>query len=197
MIEYKSMIKAIIFDFFGVVGLSTYAMMAEKYKFNTKQLSDSWDLHRALDAGFINQTEFLQAYADIIGITNAEMIASFKEVESKMGYNQPVLKLVDNLRKDYKVGLLTNVSASAFHFVEPIVKHFDDTVASYMVHIAKPDVAIFELMAQKLGVDVSECIMIDDSELNCQGAITAGMQAIEYSSINQLKKELQSNLYNK
>lgn len=189
------MIKAIIFDFFGVVGLSTYAMMAEKYNFTNKQLNESWDLHRALDAGFISQTEFLQAYADIIGITNAEMVASFKEVEAKMGYNQPVLKIVDDLKKDYKVGLLTNVSENAYHFVEPIVKHFDKVVASYMVHIAKPDVAIFELMAQKLGVDVSECIMIDDSELNCQGAISAGMQAIEYSSINQLKQELQSQIH--
>jgi epoxide hydrolase-like predicted phosphatase len=186
------LIKAIIFDFFGVVGLSTYAMMAEKYNFTTKQLNESWDLHRALDAGFINQTEFLQAYADIIGITNAEMVASFKEVESKMGYNQLVLKVVNDLKKDYKVGLLTNVSENAYHFVKPIVKHFDKVVASYMVHIAKPDVAIFELMAQKFSVDVSECIMIDDSELNCQGAISAGMQAIKYTSINQLNQELKN-----
>ena len=189
------MYKAVIFDFFGVVGLSTYAMLAEKYQYTPVQDEQAWDLHRALDAGYVSQDEFLQIYAEIIGITKQELVASFAEAERNMGIHQPVLDLADELRKNYKVGLLTNVSEDAYKFVVPIADHFDAVVASYMVQLAKPDVAIFELMASKLGVDVAECIMIDDNEANCSGACAAGMNAIHYTSLAITKRQLKELLH--
>jgi putative hydrolase of the HAD superfamily len=184
------MIKAVIFDFFGVVGLSTYAMLAEKYNYTPTQHSLSWDLHRALDAGYVTHEEFIQQYAEIIGISKNELHASFTEAERHMGIHKPVLDLADTLRETYKVGLLTNVSSDAYRFVEPIASHFDAVVASYQVRLAKPDVAIFEIMADRLGVDVAECIMIDDNETNCEGARAAGMEAICYTTLADTKTQL-------
>lgn len=184
------MIKAVIFDFFGVVGLSTYAMMAEKYHFTVEQRTATWDLHRAYDAGYVSRKEFYQAYADIIGISETALVAAFQEAESHMGIHQPVIDWADELRQVYKVALLSNVSQQAYHFITPIEQHFDTIIASFQVRIAKPDRVIYELMAQKLGVDASDCVMIDDSTINCQGAITAGMQAVLYTSLADAKKQL-------
>ena len=61
---------------------------------------------------------------------------------------------------------------------------------SFQVKIAKPDEAIYELIAQKLGLDVSECIMVDDNYINCQGAAATGMQDILYKDFYDFKPKL-------
>eukprot|EP01025_Chloroclados_australasicus_P068302 TRINITY_DN947_c0_g3_i3.p6 TRINITY_DN947_c0_g3~~TRINITY_DN947_c0_g3_i3.p6 ORF type:complete len:102 (-),score=15.52 TRINITY_DN947_c0_g3_i3:243-548(-) len=42
----------------------------------------------------------------------------------------------------------------------------------------KPDPIIYQLAAQQLGVDPSECIVIEDSAIGLQAAIGAGMRCI-------------------
>ena len=56
--------------------------------------------------------------------------------------------------------------------------------------ITKPSVAIFELMAERLGLDPSQCLMIDDIAENCAGARAAGMQTILFQDNQQLESEL-------
>ncbi|MDR0967777.1 MAG: HAD-IA family hydrolase [Rickettsiales bacterium] len=53
---------------------------------------------------------------------------------------------------------------------------------------------MYELSAKRLGVDVSECLFIDDSLINVQGAIKAGMKSFVYNydndSIEDFSKRL-------
>lgn len=184
------MIKAVIFDFFGVVGLSTFEMIATKYNFSTDQKAKAWELHRVWDAGFIGRQAFMRDYADIVGISVKELTTSLANAEAGMGYNQSVLDLASSLRGQYKVGLLTNVNEDYYKYIQPITEQFDVVVASYQVKMAKPSVAIYELMAERLGFDVSECVMIDDIESNCEGARNAGMQAVCFTNTEKLKLEL-------
>jgi 2-haloacid dehalogenase len=67
---------------------------------------------------------------------------------------------------------------------------FDGTIVSGFEGVAKPDVAVFELLLDRFDLDPSTTVLIDDSPANVRAARTAGMQAIEFSSPDQLGHRL-------
>lgn len=185
------MIKAIIFDFFGVIGQSFYALIHEDYKTNDQQNRQFRELHKALDYEFITQKEFLQAYADILHISVKEMQKLFDDRNRRFGPSKHLLEYIKTLRKKYKIGLLSNMTKESYlEFIEPIKGNFDAIITSYQAKLAKPERAIYELCAKQLGLDTSECLMVDDSYYNCEGARAAGMEAIEYTDLDNFKKGL-------
>ena len=50
---------------------------------------------------------------------------------------------------------------------------------------------MYELAADRLGVETSECVFIDDLERHLDGAREVGMQGIRYENLTQMKSELQ------
>lgn len=55
---------------------------------------------------------------------------------------------------------------------------FELVVRSHELGIRKPDLEIFRLAEQRLGVSATDCVLIDDSARNCRAAELAGWQAI-------------------
>ena len=45
-------------------------------------------------------------------------------------------------------------------------------------------------MADKLGVDPSRCVMIDDAVENITGAKSSGMQGVVFKDVDQLESDL-------
>ena len=68
--------------------------------------------------------------------------------------------------------------------------YFDCIVVSGEVGVAKPSTGIYELAEQKLHARPEDCIMVDDSAANCQGARAAGMSAICFESREACIEEL-------
>lgn len=58
--------------------------------------------------------------------------------------------------------------------------HFDEVVLSAAVGVRKPDPAIFELTARRLGVDIDGCVFVDDLELNVEAARALGMVGVHH-----------------
>ena len=54
---------------------------------------------------------------------------------------------------------------------------FDAVVVSADVGLAKPDPAVFRLVAERLGVEPAACLMIDDQPGHLPGAEAAGLRA--------------------
>lgn len=181
-------IKAIIFDCFGV-------LTGDKWKEFVHSLPDGQreparELNRALDCADLSFDEFLRqmreltgrSTEDVAGVINAEM---YKD-EALLGY-------IASLKPQYKIGLLSNVSTAWIRTTLLSTEElglFDDQVLSYEVHMVKPNPKIYELSARNLGVEIGECVLVDDSIRNCKGAKQAGMQAILYQDIDQFKTEL-------
>lgn len=57
-------------------------------------------------------------------------------------------------------------------------------VTSADAQASKPDVRIYRFAAQRLAVETSECLFIDDDAGNIAGAGAAGMSAIQYLGAN-------------
>jgi len=67
---------------------------------------------------------------------------------------------------------------------------FDVLVWSYQLRMAKPDPAIYLHTLQQLGTRPDETLFIDDKQINVEAARDIGMMAIEFSTIDQLRKDL-------
>jgi putative hydrolase of the HAD superfamily len=67
---------------------------------------------------------------------------------------------------------------------------FDALVWSYQLGVVKPDPAIYRFTLTELGTLPQETLFIDDKRPNVEAARALGMQAIEYSSVKDLREEL-------
>lgn len=189
------MIKAFIFDFFGVIGASTYQLIAEKIEFeNNDQLTAIFDLHKSLDNGFINQEEFLHQYAEIAGLSYEEFLKIYHDSNNRFSVSNKLLEYIANLKaQSYKIGLLSNVNKEAYgEFVKPIVNrtnYFDVVMPSFQTGLVKPAISAFVTMSEKLSVNPEEAVMVDDLKSNCEAAEAAGLKSILYTNFHTFKEE--------
>jgi putative hydrolase of the HAD superfamily len=73
------------------------------------------------------------------------------------------------------------------------IRNFDVLVWSYQLGIAKPDPAIYRHTLGQLGTRPEETLFIDDRKENVQAARVLGIQAIEFSTVEQLRADLRAN----
>lgn len=188
------MIKAVIFDFFGVIGASTYQLIAENIQISSKkQLDAISDLHKSIDNGFVNQEEFLHQYAEIAGLSYEEFLKIYHDSNNRFSVSNKLLEYIANLKsKSYKIGLLSNVNKEAYEeFVKPIVQtnYFDVVMPSFQTGLVKPAISAFLTMSEKLSVNPEEAVMVDDLESNCEAAEAAGLKSILYTNFHTFKEE--------
>jgi HAD superfamily hydrolase (TIGR01549 family) len=185
------MIKAIIFDCFGVLAESSYN------NFYSTHLSDKPEvveqikaLDHASNKGSITHDDFYRGIAELTKMPEYEI----REFMKQHPANLELFAYVQNdLKPHYKIGLLSNVASDLMDelFTKEQKEVFDDVVLSYAVNLAKPDVEIFELAAERLGIPTDECVFIDDVQIYLDGADIAGMQTILYEDFDSFKKELE------
>lgn len=189
------MIRGIIFDCFGVLyggSLSLLASMAPEGR-----TEEVYDINMQKDYGYISYEEYLQSTAEVLGIAPGyvERIIHEKHVR-----NTELVEYVRQLKAagEYQVGLLSNIGERTIQglFGDELDSLFDTVVLSHEEGLAKPNPAIFTLIAERMGLGAGECVMIDDLEDNCEGAEIAGMASIQHTSnartYGLLRKLLQS-----
>jgi FMN phosphatase YigB (HAD superfamily) len=184
-------IKAIIFDCFGV--LVTDARTALKYDFPSliRQIDD---LDHQVVYGLLSRQQFISALAALIGMPPDQIEAKYWGSSVRVTSVNSWMNLLKQSGQ-YKIGLLSNVGRGFFesYFSEAEKNQlFDAVVLSNEVGIAKPEVAAFQMIADKLGVKLSECVMIDDTHLNIEAATGAGMQGVWFISTQQAIDDLNS-----
>ena len=67
---------------------------------------------------------------------------------------------------------------------------FNDIVVSGQVKQLKPAAAIYRLLMDRNGLEAKDCIFIDDSMANVEGARAVGMDAIHFTGAEALGREL-------
>lgn len=171
------MIRAIIFDCFGVLYVPTSTMYFERFP----ELHDElYDLDKMSDHGFINRKDYVTEVARLTGVSEEWTL---KEFANEYTINQSMIDYIrSSVRPRYKTALLSNIGdewMKDFFDEHQLHDLFDEVVLSSKEGLAKPNPRVFERTAEKLGVFPDECIMIDDRTENCEGARDVGMKALE------------------
>lgn len=100
---------------------------------------------------------------------------------------------IRSLRPRYKTALLSNAWDNLRQVLEThwkILDAFDEVIVSAEVGLAKPDPRIYLLAVERLGVEASEAIFIDDFLENVEAARKAGLSTIHFRSPTQTLQEL-------
>ncbi len=138
----------------------------------------------------------------------AEVVANFPHYESQIRayqerwvetlgeVNTEVVEMQQALLRDprYRVLALTNWSHETFPIAQglfPFLADFEGTLVSGVEKLAKPDLAIYELLIQRYELVPQETLFIDDSLINVQAAEMAGLQTIHFQSPAQLATAFQ------
>ena len=99
--------------------------------------------------------------------------------------DRSLLEAVDALRPRFKTAMLTNAASrfrETFVHTYDLEPHFDQIIISAEEGLAKPDPRIYQLAAERLGVAPEKSFFIDDLPENIAGAQAAGMQAVLFTS---------------
>lgn len=188
------MVKAVIFDCFGVLYGNSASLLRQMCPPDKQQQLS--DLYAQNDYGFMKPGEFVRGIAGLLGVP--------EQAVSQIMHNKHVRnnRLIDFVREvkaaGAKTGLLSNAASGAmdslFSPEELNGGLFDVVVVSADLTIAKPNPQIFTHTAMQLGVPPGDCLMVDDLYPNCEGAEVAGMQSVWYAddetAIAQVQKLL-------
>ncbi len=186
------MIKAIIFDCFGVFIGNPYKLRAQALDQSDPEKGKRLhEINRASDRGYLSRQETADQMAELIGITTEQFLAEQDQGEIR---DEELVAYVKTLRPQFKLAMLSNISSRDrlnMRF-EPgqLDELFDVVVASGDEGFIKPEPEIFQIALHRLGVEPEECVMIDDILEYCQGAEAVGIHAIQYFSLQQCITDL-------
>lgn len=170
------MIRALIFDCFGVLYTGSFSALRELCP--DEKWSAAEDLNKQADYGYITRADYLVQMAELVGMTAADLDNLLMKRHVR---NEQLISYIREQKLTYKIGLLSNVSDSLVDRLftqQEIDDIFDVVVYSYQEHITKPNPEIFVRAALQLDCLPSECIMVDDLDENCEGAEEAGMHSV-------------------
>jgi HAD superfamily hydrolase (TIGR01509 family) len=181
-------IKAVIFDCFGVLIVPAQVLLPHDFP---EKVDDFRDLSMQSDYGYISRDEYNQMAAELTGLTSEEFQKNYWNNRVR---NEPVFDWINDLIKShqFKLGLLSNISVWRLEDFIPKAerdKLFDSVVLSGEEGMIKPSLEIYELAAGRLGVDISECVMIDDLLGNVDGAERVGMKTILFGDVDQARAD--------
>lgn len=191
------MTKAVIFDCFGVIITDALGVIIAGLEKN--DLAKAKRIINLVDVageGVMDLDAARTAIAAELGMSKDEYVETILGKEAK---NIVLLEYIQELRATYKTAMLSNVikgGLEARFSDDELSQHFDAVVASGDIGFAKPEAQAYEYVADKLGIRLDECVMVDDREDYCEGATGVGMKAIQYINLEQMRRELESILNN-
>ena len=193
-------IKAIVFDFGGVLLDWDPHNLYKRYFNNNKEIDDflaeinfsEWNVQqdkgRPFSEGVADLSLKFPQYSDLI--------RAYKDnwEESIVGPINGSVSILHELKKaGYSLYGLSNWSAETFPMAfnkYDFFNLFEGIIISGEVKVVKPDPSIFEILLNLIDRPASECLLIDDSSVNLISAQKLGISGILFRSPSQLKQEL-------
>lgn len=192
------MIKGIIFDYGNVVGKDPtsyiYDTVSKTFRVSIRRMKREFSKFVFLTMkNRISKREFWKLFAESLGISDYRRLRKvwLAEFRKRAGINQNMVFLLRELRKNYKLGLLSN---KAFFYRKASISKlmnriFHVIINSHEVGMRKPEEKIYLLMLKKMNLKPEECLIIDDSRRNLSYPKKIGMRAIYFKSFKSFKSE--------
>ncbi len=145
--------------------------------------------------GSVGTSEYLDAFLHECGVKDLEALRLNRL--SVVGQERAnVFAIVEELKR---AGLICCVLSNTIplHWDKlrsateyPSFALFEHLFASHLIKCAKPEKESFLFVARALNIQMSECLLVDDTPLNVDRAKAAGWQALLFRDAAQLKRDL-------
>ena len=194
------MIKGIIFDYNGVFsGADWYWTLVRKQLGSEfeKHEADFIELANRTDLGEITPDEFKNQVAERLGITRQDLDDFRSAIYNSNDYlREDLVTLVEELKKKYKIAMLSNYSATT---LLPILKEynlerlFDYVGISSEIGYIKPDHRAFDHVLDAMGLERNDVLFVDDNHGHAVAAEELGIQSVTFTDTPRFKQYLQEN----
>jgi putative hydrolase of the HAD superfamily len=155
-----------------------------------------------LEKGRLTEAEFLRKLAVALEpmLGHRPELHRFRDIYfDALHPNEPMIGLMREAKKrGHRMALLTNNVREwepLWRSMLPVDEIFEVVVDSGFVGCRKPDREIYDLTLERLGgIPATECLFIDDTDVNCDTACELGMSAVHYRSNDQAIGEIRETL---
>jgi glucose-1-phosphatase len=155
------------------------------------------DLQARYETGLISTSEFCQELNRRFH-TSAPVPQLVEAVSDIFWLNDDIFPLIEGVRRSgMRTGILSNTCVAHWEFLAHglLARHldlFDTVVLSFEQQVMKPHRLIYERAADHARTPPAEILFVDDRIDNVEGARAAGFDAKLYSSVEQLKTDLET-----
>jgi putative hydrolase of the HAD superfamily len=195
-----SEIKNIVFDLGGViVGVNQPAAINKFKEIGIGNIEEFIDPYRQrgifhkIEDGSISREDFYKELCKLAGRTIDSKEIDQGWFDFLMPVDQRKLDFISELRKKYKVLLLSNTNPIIMSWAcsekfsptgKPLDYYFDGLYLSYKLGFMKPDLEIFHKMIELSGINPEETLFIDDSEANINAGNSLGFKTFWFKKEN-------------
>lgn len=182
--------QIIVFDFFGVICSEIAPFVLPKYMSQEQAVFYKANIVGDADVGRISQDEMFDKLSELAKVPPRQLeedFWSFVRIDGEM------VKLIEGLRGQYRVAMLTNAIVPFFRQVtakHDLERLFDTILVSSEEGLAKPDPAFYTLLVKRMAARAEDCLFIDDNEINLDGARSVGMKTLLFQGVEKLKADL-------
>lgn len=115
-----------------------------------------------------------------------------KPYQENAKVNRRVLALVNRLRQNYPLGIISNTvkEHTLINKKRGLFRYFDAVLLSHDIGLRKPQREIFLLASKRMHVSHKNILFIDDELRWVKAARKAGLQSVLFRSAEQLEKRL-------
>lgn len=193
------MIKNVIFDIGNVLlSYQPKKYLDEKYHdeavtqrmMNHLFLSQYW---LDLDQGVISVHEVVEKLSSEYPFDASKFEEVFSDWEKLLPRIEDTFQLARKLKEaGYHLYLLSNLSKSAHDDImerdNEFSTLFEGGVFSYAEKVLKPQKEIYEILLERYCLEASECLFLDDVEINVEGAKQCGIHAVVFKDAFEVEK---------
>ncbi len=193
-------IRALLFDLGGVL-----------LRTEDRGPREGWEHRLGLPPGGLERVVFDNPVSLQCSLGRAESEAVWAEVARRLGLapeeadqlrqdffagdrvDQVLMTFLRSQRPRRKTGLITNLWKDGWRSVEEqwrALDGFDVIIASGDVGLMKPDPRIYRLALERLQVDASEALFVDDLPANVDAAQAVGMRGVRFLNTAQTLAEI-------
>jgi putative hydrolase of the HAD superfamily len=198
-------IDAVIFDFGGVLGLPQdpirAAAMASLCGLTLEKFFSVYQLDRLeLDRGTLPTDEYWGRILEAGGIVPNNGLIARIEREDALGWtriNHAMVDWASELRSvGYRTAILSNMPVDKLAFMRKSgrfewIADFDPAIFSCDCSMVKPEPTIYRLCLDRLGIGPAQCLFLDDSVVNVEGARACGINALHFRTAREAVEELE------
>lgn len=186
-------IKAVIFDFAGVIGVDGYWVWLRENVPNIEEKRPFFQkISEEVDKGIISNKEFVE---QIARETGKDINLIWPQIFQKVVINKVLLQYITQLKKQYKIGLLTNFTYEWLDEIfqkHNLVPYFDQIIISSRHKLIKPETEAFLKILELLQVTKEEAVFVDDRQGHVDASNKLGLKAFLFTTNERLKEDLES-----
>jgi epoxide hydrolase-like predicted phosphatase len=188
LIDYGGVLTSNLFDSFRAFcelqGLAPETL-GERFRSDRS----SRELLIGLETGRIDEAQFEPQFAALLGVSAPGLI------DRMFAGSRPDRQMVDAVatarRAGIRTGLISNSWGTRRYDRSQLAELFDGVVISGEVGIRKPAPEMYELGAERIGLEPSACVFVDDLPFNLEPAARLGMATVHHVSAEQTISELE------